>query len=114
MASAQTLGALMMDALTVRAQMRQDGASQSECDAVIEELLRAKLPFAREWKYLCQTCRDCGLEMLACPGDATCGREKPHLAHDYGRPCWCSLGRRFQPKPPSDDETSSRPTGRRR
>lgn len=96
--------------------MKADGASfQARCEA-LERTLRASWPFTREWKYLCQTCGDYGLEMLECPGDTTCGRLKPHLPHDFGRPCWCSAGARFRgkPKPAPEDfaaagKTKSKP-----
>lgn len=67
--------------------------------------LKAAWPQTREWKYLCAACDDYGLEMHMCPGDATCGRSKAHLAHEYGTPCWCSAGNRFREKPkPSRDD----------
>lgn len=65
----------------------------------LERTLRAAWPQTREWKYLCQNCNDTGLVISFCEGDATCGRDRPHYAHDYGTPCWCSLGAKFKPKP---------------
>ncbi len=62
----------------------------------------------REWKYLCQHCSDYGLVMAECDGDATCGRDKRHLPHEFGTPCWCSNGNRFRGKPdPKPDDFAS-------
>ena len=74
------------------------GATVAERVANLERTVRAMWPFTREWHYLCARCSDYGLEMAECPGDATCGRTKAHLPHDYGTPCWCDAGRRFKPK----------------
>ncbi len=57
-----------------------------------------------DWKYLCSRCSDYGFEMHDCPGDATCGRPKAHLPHDYGTPCWCDAGKRFRDKPKRSHE----------
>jgi hypothetical protein len=65
----------------------------------LEKTLRSAWPMTREWKYLCWNCMDYGLEIHDCPGDSTCGREKAHLPHDFGKPCWCSAGAKFRPKP---------------
>jgi hypothetical protein len=71
----------------------------------IERTLRAAWPQTRAWKFLCETCSDCGLEIRECPGDATCGRSKAHLAHEFGVPCLCPAGARFRPKPkPTPDD----------
>ena len=77
----------------------------------LEQVLRVAWPKGREsgWKYLCTGCNDYGLVMSECPGDATCGRDKAHLPHEFGTPCWCSLGKRFK-KPergPDDDFTTA-------
>ena len=74
------------------------GATLYERRRNLEQTLRAAWPQTREWKFLCQECRDYGLQMMDCPGDATCGSAKPHLAHDYGVPCWCKVGARFKAK----------------
>jgi hypothetical protein len=52
----------------------------------------------REWKYLCRHCDDYGLVMAECEGDAACGRDKRHLPHSFGTPCWCSNGNRYKRK----------------
>ncbi len=77
---------------------KADGVSLSERLTRLERTLRTVWPQTREWKYLCTSCQDIGLVMSACPGDATCGRHKPHLPHDFGTPCWCDRGRAFRPK----------------
>lgn len=59
-------------------------------DASVESLRKA-LPAARDepWRYDCEPCSDTGWEPFRCAGDASCGRVKPHLAHDYVRICPC-------------------------
>lgn len=77
----------------------------------LEGLLREVWPFTREWKYLCKPCFDTGLVIASCPGDATCGRPRQHGPHDFGTPCWCSLGARFKspaPAGPDDVEAAGR------
>lgn len=86
---------------------KAEGVPLLERIAGLEQTLRAVWPQTREWKYLCTQCNDYGLVMGTCPGvtDATCGRVKPHLAHEFGTPCWCDRGRGFKDKPkpePSD------------
>jgi hypothetical protein len=75
----------------------------------LEATLRQAWPQVREWKFLCPQCDDLGLEIRDCVGDATCGRPKAHLAHTFGRPCWCALGTRFKdkPKPTAEDFTAA-------
>jgi hypothetical protein len=85
---------------------RAQGATKAECDAYLEKVVRESWPVTREWKYLCDKCGDTGLEMRECQGDATCGRSKRHLPHEYGDPCWCSAGARFRAKPKSDEDFS--------
>lgn len=53
------------------------------------EQRRAALIGERVWKTECDTCEDTGWENFWCPGDQTCDRKKPHLPHDYVRPCVC-------------------------
>lgn len=94
----------MKTALEMTRSMKAEGATSAEITAALEKTVRAAWPFTREWKYLCQTCRDFGLDMRTCPGDATCGRTNPHQAHEYGLPCFCNAGVRFRqpaPEPPS-------------
>lgn len=76
---------------------KAEGVSRAERLAGLEKTLRAAWPQTRAWKYVCDTCDDYGLEMAQCPGDRTCGREKEHLPHEFGRPCWCGAGNRFRP-----------------
>ena len=74
------------------------GATVAERVANLAKTLRASWPFVREWKYLCGECHDYGLRIYDCDGDATCGRPRPHLPHDYGVACWCTNGGRFRVK----------------
>lgn len=98
-----SLSETLIEAIRLRDQMRTDGATEAELTAGFEKVLREVWPTARTWRYLCETCRDYGLEMKACPGDATCGRTFPHAAHDYGDPCWCKAGNRYKSKARDDD-----------
>ena len=72
----------------------------------LRKTLEAAWPSTREWKYVCTQCDDYGLVIASCPGvaNATCGRVKPHMPHDYGTPCWCQRGRAFKEKPKADPE----------
>lgn len=90
------LSATIRAALLEYDNQRAAGASEAELARNFEQTVRASWPFVREWRFLCQRCFDFGLEMGRCPGDATCGRPKEHLAHDFGTPCWCSAGNRFK------------------
>ena len=80
------------------------GVSREERIQHWEPVLRAAWPFKRAWKYACEDCGDYGLRMSECPGDATCGRAQPHLAHDFGTPCWCQAGRRYKPKARNEED----------
>ena len=85
------------------------GVSQEDRLICLEKTLRAAWPQTREWKYLCQTCADHGLEMATCDGrSGRCGRSNPHLAHEFGTACWCAAGERFRAKPkPAEDFTAA-------
>ena len=50
---------------------------------------RHDLTGGREWKIECERCDDSGWEYFECPGDETCGRTKPHAAHNYVKVCLC-------------------------
>lgn len=99
-----SLGSIVKIVADLRSEMRTNGADTREIAAATERIVRANWPTEREWKHLCQRCGDYGLEMFTCPGDATCGRDKPHLAHEFGQPCWCSAGAKFKAKPRSDED----------
>lgn len=79
--------------------MKANGATLEERVRGMEGILRSAWPFTREWKYVCDHCNDHGLMMAMCPGDRTCGRSNVHGSHEFGRPCWCELGRKFRDKP---------------
>lgn len=114
------LGKTFVAAMQLWDQQKADGVTREDRLICLERTLRAAWPQTREWKFLCQNCRDYGLVIAPCVGDASCGRAKTHLLHDYGTPCWCSAGQRFRekPKPSAEDFTAagrSKPTrvGRR-
>lgn len=46
-------------------------------------------PREEPWHLECAACEDTGWEHFHCPGDRSCGRMKPHGAHDYVRVCVC-------------------------
>ena len=114
------LGKTFVAAMELWDGQKANGVTIEDRLICLERTLRAAWPQTREWKFLCQNCRDYGLVIEQCAGDATCGRDRPHLPHDYGTPCWCSAGQRFRerPKPSPEDFTAagqSKPTriGRR-
>jgi hypothetical protein len=86
---------------------KAEGVSKAERVAGLEKTLRVAWPQTREWKYLCGECRDTGLVIRECDGDPQCGcskKHQPHLPHEYGTACWCSLGAKFRkPKPEPED-----------
>lgn len=100
------LSATILEACRLRVAMKADGATEAELDAAMERTIRQCWPFTREWHFRCRECEDHGLQMRDCPGDSTCGRHKPHLAHDFGQPCWCAKGAAFTKKlhPQTDDD----------
>jgi hypothetical protein len=104
------LSAAVMQAIEIRDHLKADGVTGDALNIGLEGVLRDTWPKGRSepW-HTCKGCSDYGLEMFTCPGDATCGRERPHLAHDFGKPCWCQKGARFReaPKPTSDDFTNA-------
>ena len=109
MSEVQTLGSVVMDALRMRDELKAGGLAGDALDRSLEAVLRDSWPKPKDrtepWRDLCANCRDYGLEIIQCPGDATCGRHKKHGAHEYGKPCWCPAGRRHHEKqaPTPDD-----------
>lgn len=103
-----TLGTAVVYAVRVRDGLKASGMTGPQLDAGLESLLRDTWPKPHNrtepWRDNCEACRDYGLEMHWCPGDATCGRKRVHPPHEYGRPCWCSAGRRHQQKPSQTPE----------
>ena len=65
---------------------------RAAADRAREAQLRAAVGQGRSdpWRYECRDCEDTGwVRDLTCPGDARCGRERKHGAHDYTLPCPC-------------------------
>jgi hypothetical protein len=109
------LASAFRDAMHLWDQLKANGGTLADFLPGLERTLRDAWPQTREWKFLCSQCSDYGLVMAVCPGDATCGRTRPHLPHDFGTPCWCEPGKRYRvkPKPSPDDFTQagrSKPT----
>lgn len=105
------LATAVREAIQIRDQMKAEGVTGEALNEGLEGVLRDLWPKGRAeaWRDLCPECRDYGLIMQTCPGDATCGRPKPHASHGYGRPCFCEHGRQFRdaPKPSPDDFTKA-------
>lgn len=104
-----SLGVCVMEALRMRDRMKADGVTGPALDRGLEGVLRDTWPKpdgrTEPWHDQCGNCRDYGLAMGTCPGDATCGFHKPHLAHEYGVACWCQKGQRFRDKQkPTEDD----------
>jgi|ERR1051326_6366412 hypothetical protein len=92
------------EAMRIWGEMKAQGVPLADRVNGLAKTLRTVWPQTREWKYLCQACSDYGLRMSDCPGDATCGRLRAHLPHEFGTPCWCSAGVRFKAKPKTEDD----------
>ena len=94
------------EAMRLWTAQKAEGLSVADRVSNLSLTLQAAWPRGREnaWQYLCKHCNDYGLSMAACPGDATCGKPKPHLAHEYGTPCWCPAGKRYRAKPAGDSQ----------
>lgn len=101
-----TLAKTFMAAMQIWDAQKAEGVSQEDRIDGLEKTLRAAWPKGRDvaWKFLCESCADYGLQIGTCPGDATCGRPKRHLAHEYGVPCWCPAGKKFTKREPSPDD----------
>jgi hypothetical protein len=130
---ADTLGAVVMEALDYRDKLKADGVEQEDLDAGLEALLRERWPKPHDrttpWKYLCEACGDTGLRMLMCrpgmrcpdvstrtdgPGDKPGKYQRlcvgsSSYTHDYGVPCDCAKGDRFRTRqrPALDDFTTA-------
>lgn len=107
------LASTFIEAMRIWDVQKKDGVSEADRVDGLSKSLRAAWPQAppqEAWtyQYACERCSGYGLETLTCPGDATCGRRKPHLAHDYGTPCWCDAGKRFRaPAKPNPEDFSA-------
>ncbi len=116
----ETLGRIVMDAMRERDQFKAQGIAGEALDRAVETVIRDAWPKPKDrttpWRDQCEICRDYGLEMLWCPGDATCGpnpvtkRPRPaHGPHEYGRACRCPSGDRHRDKePPTPDDAAKR------
>lgn len=100
------LGATVAEIFRVLDRMKVDGATPDDRQRFVETTLRTCWPFTREWHFLCPVCDDTGLEMRTCGGqtNSPCGFRKEHRAHDYGRPCTCKLGLRFEKRQRSAED----------
>lgn len=96
------LATAFREAMRIMDAQKADGVPFADRICGLDAALKSVWPFTREWKYLCQTCDDIGLELLDCDGKGRCGRTKLHLPHSYGVPCWCQAGARYRVKPKPD------------
>ena len=104
------LGKTFVAAMELWDGQKANGVTLEDRLICLERMLRAAWPQTREWKFLCNTCRDYGLDMGECDGQSgTCGKQHRHLSHEFGTPCWCSAGQKFrkQPKPSAEDFTAA-------
>lgn len=65
----------------------RDAAVKAKHGRVLKMALPA--PRSNPWQSECETCDDTGWEVMACAGDATCGRVFEHAKHNYTIPCVC-------------------------
>ena len=104
------LASTIAEACRLRDAMRADGATREQLDEAMEKTVRLVWPRRHPHHYVCQACGDYGLAMRTCDWDdrPTCGRRKPHLAHEYGRPCECPAGARHrEPERRTEDFTQA-------
>jgi hypothetical protein len=102
----------IMAAVDVRQRLKADGATGGELENGLALVVKESWPKHRPepWRYLCATCLDSGLELRICHDGQACGlaNGKPHEhPHEYGVPCFCSLGRRFKTRERSPEDAVS-------
>lgn len=119
---AHTLGAVVLEAIAYRDELKRQGATPEDLDAGLEAILRDRWPAPRDrttpWRYLCELCQDTGLRIFTCRPSARCngistrtdgpgsraGKERrlcvmaTDETHEYGEPCVCERGARFRPR----------------
>lgn len=100
---------VIMAAVDLRLRLKADGATGAELEDGLAAVVREAWPKHRPepWHYLCATCADSGLELRICHDGKGCGlaEGKPHEhPHEYGVPCFCSLGHRFRERRPQVDD----------
>lgn len=105
-----SLSRAIEEALQMRDGLHAQGMSATDLAHAFERAVRDVWPCKREWKYLCANCLDTGLELRLCGDGQACGlaHGKQHAApHEYGVPCWCDLGRRFQKRERKTEDTDA-------
>lgn len=120
MAASSKLGTLaktFIEAMRIWDAQKADGVSKADRVAALEKSLRLAWPERQEFKPegWCPKCENTGVQYPVgeCPGDATCGRTRAHLPHEFRTPCWCALGSRFKDKPKSADDFTGAGTVRK-
>jgi hypothetical protein len=89
---------VMWGAVSEYLQMRADGVAREDALKGLEDVVRAHWPRgrAREWKYLCDDCRDTGWEYRRCKPYARCQPKHDdwdsEREHDYVVRCHCPKG----------------------
>lgn len=91
------------EAMAMCEQMRAGGASMAEVARSLELHLRAVWTHIQAREYGCDVCSDSGVEVMNCPA-RKCARHRPHMPHEYVRPCFCAAGERWKVKPPSEHD----------
>jgi len=120
------LAQVFADAMAVVDQQRAAGVSREERLKGLEGILREAWPKTRDWHYLCEACDDTGLVQKVCRKGARCDGGSTRMdsqggtpgkyrrlcvlhpesdyEHDYGEPCHCPKGARFQSTPKSQGD----------
>lgn len=89
---------LRSDCDVVRVRVRRIDPEPPYHDLDIAPTVEIKNPFGgasifvkvvRDWHHDCDGCSDTGWAGKDCAGDTTCGRRRPHAAHNYVEPCVC-------------------------
>jgi len=105
-ATASVLCQTFIAADQLRRKALETGATKEQANDIVAQALQQAWPRGREepWHYLCETCSDSGWRVYQCPGDASCGRKNPHLAHEYVTTCWCPKGAALKVKPRGEED----------
>lgn len=113
--------AFMWGAVESYLRMRADGVPREDALKGLELVVREHWPRGREreWKYLCETCRDTGWRYDECRRFHRCKPEHDDLheerSHVYVTPCSCSKGDRFRRQAETlDSEAELAQVGRRK
>lgn len=112
---------VMWNAVKSYLRMREEGVPREDALKGLELVVREHWPRGRqrEWKYLCDDCRDTGWKSGRCRPYARCKPDHDYLdadrEHDFVSPCHCGQGDRFRRQSADmDSEAELAKVGRKR